>query len=184
MNLEEKTLSSQIIYDGRIITLKKDTALLPNDSTAFREVVMHPGGVCVAALTDKMEVLAVRQFRYPYAEVLLEIPAGKRDKGGKDPLECGKRELKEETGATAENYYSLGVLYPSPGYCDEKIYMYAATGLSYGDCNPDEDEFLEVEKIPLDEFVDMIIKGEITDAKTQAAVLKLNALVQKGEIKL
>lgn len=184
MNLIEKTLSSEIIYNGRIITTKVDQAMLPNGGTASREVVMHPGGVCVVALTDKKEVLAVRQFRYPYGEVLLEIPAGKRDKGGEDPLECGKRELKEETGATAENYYPLGVLYPSPGYCDEKIYMFAATGLSYGECDPDDDEFLEVEKIPLKDFVDMILKGEITDAKTQTAVLKVNALVESGEIRI
>ena len=184
MNLTEKTIASEQIFSGKIITVKRDTALLPNGEQAFREVVMHPGGVCVAALTDKGEVLAVRQFRYPYSEVLLEIPAGKRDKSGEDPLECGKRELKEETGATAENYYPLGVLYPSPGYCDEKIYMFAATNLSYGECNPDDDEFLEVEKIPLEDFVNMILEGKITDAKTQAAVLKLNALIQKGEIVL
>lgn len=184
MNLTEKTIASEQIFSGKIITVKRDTALLPNGEQAFREVVMHPGGVCVAALTDKGEVLAVRQFRYPYSEVLLEIPAGKRDKSGEDPLECGKRELKEETGATAENYYPLGILYPSPGYCDEKIYMFAATNLSYGECDPDDDEFLEVEKIPLEDFVDMILEGKITDAKTQAAVLKLNALIQKGEIVL
>lgn len=182
MNLTEKTIETEMIYEGKIISLKKDTALLPNGTSAFREVVMHPGGVCVAALTDKNEVLAVRQFRYPYGEVLPEIPAGKRDKGGEDPLECGIRELKEETGACAEKFIPLGELYPSPGYCDEVIYMYAATGLSYGECNPDEDEFLEVEKIPLDAFVEMIINGEIKDAKTQAAVLKLAALVKKGEI--
>lgn len=184
MNLTEKTIGTEPIFSGKIIKVKKDTALLPNGQQAFREVVMHPGGVCVAALTDKGEVLAVRQFRYPYGEVLLEIPAGKRDIGGEEPLECGKRELKEETGATAEKYYPLGILYPSPGYCDEKIYMYAATGLSYGDTDPDDDEFLEVEKIPLEQFVDMILKGEVTDAKTQAAVLKLNALISKGEISI
>ena len=184
MNLTEKTLTSKTIYEGRIINLKVDTALLPNGSEAGREYVTHPGGVCVAALTDKNEILAVRQYRYPYGEVLLEIPAGKRDKSGEDPLCCGKRELKEETGAEAGNYYPLGILYPSPGYCDEKIYMFAATDLSYGECNPDDDEFLEVEKIPIEKFVDMILSGEITDAKTQAAVLKLYTMLQRGEIKI
>lgn len=182
MNLTEKTTASETIFEGKIITVKKDTVLLPNGGSAGREVVMHPGGVCIAALTDENEVLAVRQFRYPYGEVILEIPAGKRDRNGEDPLACGIRELKEETGATAERFIPLGELYPSPGYCDEVIFMYAATGLSFGECDPDEDEFLEVEKVPLDTFVEMILDGKVKDAKTQTAVLKLNSLVKKGEI--
>ena len=101
MNLEEKQLSYEYKFKGRIINLRQDKALLPNGNTATREVVEHPGGVCVAALTDSDELLFVKQFRYPYMEETLEIPAGKRDKQGEDPLECGKRELKEETGATS-----------------------------------------------------------------------------------
>lgn len=183
MNLEEKQLEKEYIYNGKIINLRRDMALLPNGKTATREVIEHPGGVCVVPLTDDNEVLFVRQFRYPYMEVILEIPAGKRDRGqDEDPLECGKRELKEETGAAAENYVDLGRLYPSPGYCGEVICMYAATGLDYGEMQPDDDEFLTVEKIPLERAVEMILSGEITDAKTQAAVLKVKILKDSGKI--
>ena len=181
MELSEKTLSKEYLYKGRVIRLRRDTALLPNGSEALREVVEHNGGVCVAALTDKDEVLMVRQFRYPYGEILPEIPAGKRDSADEDPFECGLRELKEETGAVAREFYFLGKLYPSPGYCGEIIWMYAAKGLSFGEQNTDDDEFLEVERIPLDRAVDMVLSGEITDAKTQTALLKLKLLKDKGE---
>ena len=182
MNLEEKQLTKEYIYKGKIIKLRRDTALLPNGKTATREVIEHNGGVCVAALTDGGEVLFVKQFKYPYMEVVTEIPAGKRDSADEDPLACGKRELKEETGAEAEKFIPLGKLYPSPGYCGEIIWMYAATGLSYGEQHPDEDEFLNVEKIPLEKAVSMIMQGEITDAKTQAAVLKLKLLRDSGKL--
>lgn len=179
MNLEEKTINSETVYKGRIITLKKDVALLPDGIQAGREYIEHPGGVCVVPLTDKGEVLMVRQFRYPYKGVVLEIPAGKKDPG-EDPFTTGKRELKEETGAVAQDYIELGELYPSPGYCGEIIWMYGAKNLSYGEVDPDEDEFLEVEKVPLKTAVDMIMKGEIKDAKTQAAILKVHYLVSNG----
>ena len=182
MNLEEKQISAEYIYRGKIINLRRDDALLPDGNTAIREVVEHPGGVCVAALTDDDEVLFVKQFRYPYFETVLEIPAGKRDKGNEDPLECGIRELEEETGARAEKFIPLGELYPSPGYCGEIIWLYAATGLSFTEQHLDEDEFLTVEKIPLEKAVDMILSGEIKDAKTQAAVLKLKLLRDNGKI--
>lgn len=182
MNLEEKQIKAEYLYKGKIINVRRDEAELPNGKTAFREVVEHPGGVCVAALTDENEVLFVRQFRYPYGEIILEIPAGKRDSKDEDPLECGKRELKEETGTLAERYIFLGELYPTPGYCGEVIYMFGATGLSFGECEPDEDEFLEVERIPLGKAVEMIMSGEIKDAKTQSAILKLKLLRDMGEI--
>ncbi len=179
MNLEEKQLTSEYIYNGKIIKLRRDTALLPNGKTSTREVIEHNGGVCVAALTDSDEVLFVKQFRYPYMEIVTEIPAGKRDGADEDPLACGKRELKEETGAEAESFIPLGKLYPSPGYCGEVIWMFAATGLSYGEQHPDDDEFLSVEKIPLEKAVDMVIKGEITDSKTQIGVLKVWHIINK-----
>ncbi len=182
MNLEEKQLSYEYIYEGRIIRLRKDTALLPNGATALREVVEHNGGVCVAALTDNNEVLMVRQYRYPYSEVVLEIPAGKRDSADEIPIECGIRELKEETGAIADRLIPLGELYPSPGYCGEIIWMFAATGLKFGEQDTDEDEFLTVERIPLETAVKMILDGEIKDAKTQAAILKLKLLKDSGKL--
>ena len=181
MNLKEKTISQSYVYKGRIINMRVDEALLPNGKTAGREVVEHNGGVCVAALTKNNEIFLVKQFRYPYGEVIYEIPAGKRD-GNEEPLVCGIRELKEETGMTAEKFIPLGELYPSPGYCGEVIWMYAAVGLIMGECDPDEDEFLEAEKVPLEKAIDMIMSGEIKDAKTQAAVLKLAELIRQGKI--
>ncbi len=182
MNLTETTVEKKYIYRGKIINVRTDTAQLPDGTTALREVVEHPGGVCVAAVTENDEILMVRQFRYPYMQEVLEIPAGKREKNGESPLECGKRELKEETGATAKTFYSLGELYPTPGYCGEIIYMFAAEGLSYGDTCPDEDEFLQVERVPFQKAVEMVLSGQIKDAKTQAAVLKLYAMRQQKNI--
>lgn len=179
MNLKEKTIGQTYQYKGRIINLRLDDIELPNGRPAKREVVEHPGGVCVAALTDRDEVLLVRQFRYPYEEEILEIPAGKLEPG-EDPAECGRRELLEETGATAGFYTSLGKLYPTPGYCSEIIHLYFAKDLKFGRQKPDEDEFLEVVKIPLERLVDMILAGEIRDAKTQTAVLKMDAMRRRG----
>ncbi len=180
MKLAEKTLKKDYVYKGRVINLRVDEALLPNGKTAKREIIEHNGGVCVAAVTDNDEILMVKQFRYPYGEVIYEIPAGKRD-GDEDPLTCGKRELREETGAVAETYVSLGQLYPTPGYCGEIIWLFAAKGLTFGELDPDEDEFVEAEKIPFKKAVDMIMSGEIRDAKTQTAILKLNELRRNGE---
>ncbi len=182
MNLNEKQLESEYIYKGKVISLRRDTAMLPDGNTAVREVVEHNGGVCVAALTESNEIIFVRQFRYPYFETVLEIPAGKRDSADEDPLECGKRELREETGAEAENFIFLGQLYPSPGYCGEIIWMYAATGLTFGETHLDSDEFLNSEKIPMEKAMEMILNGEIKDAKTQAAVLKLKFLADSGKL--
>ena len=181
MDMTEKPINQEYIFKGRIINLRVDDALLPDGTVAKREIVEHPGGVCVAALTENNELMFVEQFRYPYAEVVLELPAGKLEYG-EDPFEAGKRELREETGTIASEYEDLGKLYPTPGYCGEIIWMYAATGLSYGEQSPDDDEFLTVEKIPLNKAVEMILSGEITDAKTQAAVLKLKLLKDQGKI--
>ncbi len=182
MDLFEKQVSTEYFYRGTIINMRRDEIILPDGKEAHREVVEHPGGVCIAALTDNDEILFVRQFRYPYGEEVLEIPAGKRDKGESDPLECGKRELKEETGAIAEHFFPLGVIYPTPGYTNELLYLYGATGLSYGESDPDEDEFLTLEKIPLARAVEMVMEGLLPDSKTQIAVLKLWKLRQEGKI--
>lgn len=172
MNLKEKKLSSDYRFNGRIINLRVDNVELPNGKTAEREVVEHPGGVCVAALTERDELLMVRQFRYPYMQELLEIPAGKLERG-EIPLECGKRELIEETGAHADDLHFLGELYPTPGYTDEIIRIFWANVTYYGDSSPDEDEFLECERVPLQKAFDMVVSNEIKDAKTQVAVMKL-----------
>lgn len=183
MNLTEKQINAEYRFKGRIINLRVDSVLLPNGSISSREVVEHPGGVCVAALTEKDEIVLVRQYRYPYFEETLEIPAGKRDKeGDADPLACGIRELKEETGIKAQKYFSLGTLYPTPGYCNEIIYIFGAVGLTYGDAMPDDGEFLNTVKIPLEKAVNMVMSGELPDAKTQIAVLKLKLMRESGKI--
>ena len=171
MNLTEKQLKTEYIYKGKIINMRRDEALLPNGRTALREVVEHPGGVCIAALTDDDELLFVRQFRYPYFEVIAELPAGKLEKG-EDPLQCAIRELSEETGFTAEEYIYLGEFYPSPGYCHEKLYAYLALGLKKGNAHLDDGEFLDVLKFPLDKLVEMVMNNELCDAKTIIAILK------------
>lgn len=171
MHLYEKQLSSKIIHDGKIIKLSVDTVELENGRTATREVVHHNGGVCVVPVTDDNEVIFVKQFRYPYKDVLLEIPAGKIDKN-EFHEECGKRELLEETGTIAKQFDYLGVMYPTTGYVTEKIYMYLARGLSYSVQKLDDDEFLDVVKIPLEKAIEMIMNDEIHDAKTQIAILK------------
>ena len=171
MDLTEKPIKQDYIYKGKIVNLRVDDALLPNGTTAKREIVEHPGGVCVAALTENDELLFVEQFRYPYFELVLELPAGKLEYG-EDPFEAGKRELKEETGATAEKYEDLGKLYPTPGYCGEIIHMYLARGLNFGEQNLDSDEFLEVKKIPLKKAFEMVMNNEIRDSKTQVGIVK------------
>ena len=181
MNLTETPLSQEYKYKGRIINLRVDEARLPNGAKATREVIEHPGGVCVAALTDEGELLFVRQFRYPYQEVIPEIPAGKLTPG-EDPLECGKRELQEETGAAAAQYEFLGKLYPSPGYCGEIIRIWACRVAQKGEMHLDEDEFLEVERIPLDKAVEMVLNNEIPESKTQVGILKTAALVKAGKL--
>ena len=181
MKLDEKTIEKKYIYKGRINTLRTVSGLQPNCKHALRDGEVHRAGVSVAALTDDYELMFVRQFRYPYSEVLLELPAGKLEYG-EDPFEAGKRELREETGAVAEHYIDLGKFYPTPGYCGEIIHMYAAKGLSFTSLALDDDEFLASEKIPLEKAVEMVMNNEIRDGKTQTAVLKVAQKRRKGKI--
>ena len=180
MDTREVTVLKNTIYQGKILNLRVDVAGLPNGKEAPREFVEHNGGVTVAALTDNAELIFGRQFRYPYMEEVLELPAGKLEKG-EDPLEAGKRELREEAGVTAEQYINLGEFYPSPGYTNEIIYLYGARNLTQVEQELDEDEFLNVEYISLDKAVDMVLSNEIKDGKTQAAVLKLATLIERNE---
>lgn len=176
MDLVEQTLSSEKIFDGRILHVRLDTVRLPNGGTAAREVVDHPGGVCVLALDEENRALVVSQFRYPYEEILREVPAGKLEYG-EDPREAAIRELKEETGAAAGEFRFLGELYPSPGYCGEIIRMYLARDLTFGETRLDEDEFLNLERVPFGQLVEQVLSGEIRDAKTIALVLKAKVLL-------
>lgn len=177
MELTERRLSRKDIFAGRIVTVHVDTVALPNGESATREVVDHPGGVAVLPLDGENNVLAVTQYRYPFGRTTLEIPAGKLDHPGEDPYEAGLRELREETGAVPGIYKSLGRILPSPGCYGEILHLYLAQDLRMERQHLDEDEFLNVERIPFGEMVRRCLSGEIEDAKTVAAVLKAKILL-------
>ena len=171
----EQTEETKGIYNGNIITVHEDIVTLVDGTQAKRELVDHPGGVAVVGLTDNNEILLVRQFRAPYKETIYEIPAGKLEKN-EDIREAGIREFREECGACAEVFESLGEIYPTPGYCGEIIRIFYAEGLTFGSQNLDDDEFLDVIKMPFDECMSRIMSGEIKDAKTIIGILKLKEL--------
>jgi ADP-ribose pyrophosphatase len=170
-DLIEEAISSEEIFKGKIVHLFRDTVRLPNGKEATREVMRHVGAAAVVPLTDEGNVILVRQYRYPFAQVMLEIPAGKLD-AGEDPLACAKRELREETGYDAQEFVSLGAYYPSVAVMDEVIHLFLARDFTKGDTNLDADEFLHVEQRPLAEVVSQVMRGEIPDGKTQTAILK------------
>ncbi len=178
MELEEKKLSSEEIFDGVAIHLFRDEILLPNGNKGVREVIRHPGAVCVIPVTEDGEVIFVNQFRYAFNKVTLEVPAGKLEKG-EDPLEAAMRELSEETGLSARNVVYLGELYTTPALIDEVIHMYLATDLVEGEQHLDEDEFINTLTMPLSEAVEKVMNGEIKDAKTQTILLKAEKYLSK-----
>lgn len=171
MELAEKTVESKIVYQGIIVTVRMDRAQLVNGRIVNREVVEHPGGVCVLPLHDDGTVTVVRQFRYPFQQVLTELPAGKLERG-EDPRLCGLRELEEETGMVPREFIDLGCLYTSPGFSSEVLHMYLARGLEQRRAHPDEDEFLELERLPFAQLAEQVMSGAVRDAKTAALVLK------------
>ncbi len=171
-NLFEKQVSSEQVFDGRLLKVFNDVIELPNGHKSTREYIKHQGAVCVVPVTEEMEIVAVKQYRYPIKRVTIEIPAGKLDLG-EIPLDAAKRELSEETGVESADIEYIGGIYPSVAYTDEIIHMYYAKNLVYGEAHTDDDEFLNVVKIPVKDFVNMIMDGTIEDSKTQAAVLKV-----------
>lgn len=170
-DLIEKELKANIIYSGHIVTLKNDDVLLPNGKECKREYVEHPGGATILAFDNDGNILLERQFRYPYREVIWEVPAGKLEKG-EDPLEAAKRELEEETGMTAGKIEPFGLIYPSPGYTNEHLYIYLATDLRQSKQHLDANEFLSIVKMPFDKALDMVFSGEIKDSKSCYAILR------------
>ncbi len=177
MDFTEKTLTQEYQFKGRIIKCRTDTALLPDGTECYREVCEHPGGVGVLPITKEGEVILVRQFRYPYGETLLEIPAGKLDHGpDEDPAGCAVRELKEETGFTAGRMVALGKSYPSPGFLTEILHAYCALDLVPGESQPDEGEFVEVVRLPIREVERQIASGELCDGKTMIAMYRARLL--------
>jgi len=171
MKFFEKQLTTAKLYEGIVVNVVVDDVELLNGRQSKREVVEHPGGVCIVAVTDDKKVLMVRQFRYTMKEELLEIPAGKLEPG-EDPFECAVRELSEETGYTAKKWIDLGVIYPSAGVYKEKLYQYLALELEEGEMHPDENELLSVEIIDLNELIEMVMTNKLTDAKSIIGILK------------
>lgn len=181
MDFQEKTISKEYIFKGEVIWLRVDTVTTPMGNTATREIVEHPGGVCVVPIDENGNVIMEHQYRRPFDTTVFELPAGKLNYG-EDPLECGKRELEEETGMRAKRYIPMGKMYPTPGFCSEVLHMYAALDLYSGKPNPDDDELIEIERLPLSKLVDMVIAGEIIDGKTCVALLKANEMINRGMI--
>ena len=174
----EKILSEETIFSGRVFTVKTRQVELENGKVQSREVVLHNGGAAILPVDEDGNVYLIRQYRIAFEEEVLEMPAGKLEKG-EDPFEAAKRELSEETGFTAKHYFNLGEMWPTVGYCGEKIYIYLATGLTKGETHPDEDEFVTTVKLPFEQVYEMCMDGRIKDGKTLIAVLKAKELLGK-----
>ena len=180
MEYKETTISEKQIYDGNIIKVGKLSVSLPNGKEATRDIVYHPGASVVVPMSDDGTLYMVKQFRKSIDKVSLELPAGKLDPG-EEPQKCATRELKEETGLEAEEMCHLVSIHTTPGFCNEVIHMYLATGLKEGDSCADEDEFISSEKIKIDTLIKMVLNHEITDAKSIIGIL-LADKISKGEI--
>lgn len=178
MELTEKTLESEILFEGKVITVKKDKVMLENGNETFREIVMHHGGVCVIPIDDDGMTYVVKQYRYAYQKVLTEFPAGKLEKD-ENPILAAHRELEEEIGMKAQELINLGEIYPSCGYLNEIIHIYLARGLVKTKQNLDDDEFLNVEKLPFAQLEQQVLSGEIKDAKTIIGMFKAKIIMAK-----
>lgn len=181
MELTEKRVDGETKYKGFIVNVELDRAELCDGRVVNREVVRHPGGVSILPIDEEGSCYMVRQFRYPAQKLMLEVPAGKLEYG-EDHRECAVRELSEETGFTADELIYMGAFYTSPGFCTERLHIYLARGLHAGESHPDDGEFLNVEKLPLDELIDMVMRGEIDDAKTAIALLKADIYLNRHNI--
>ena len=181
-HLIETCAASKSVFEGKILHVFVDDIDLPNGARGFREYIKHIGAVAVLPLTDDGKVICVRQYRYAVGQVTTEIPAGKLDSPDEDPQKAALRELREETGARCKDLTYLGTYLASPAILDEKINLYLARGLDFGDTDPDDDEFIDVVHLPLGEMVELVMQGEILDGKTQLAVLKVNELLHREQM--
>lgn len=180
MTFEEKTLKSEMIYEGAIINLRKDKVTVMN-GTSSREIIEHNGGAVLAAITDGGKMVMVRQYRKPAQRVMLEVPAGKIDPGEK-PETTAARELKEETGYMPKNVKFMMRFYPSVGYSEEVLHLYLCTGLTAGETNFDENEAIDVEEYEPETLYNMVMNGKIEDAKTIIAILTVKKLKEEGKL--
>ena len=176
MIAKEKTISSDRIYTGKVISLKVDTVEIENKGYQKREIVEHQGAVAIVALTDDDKVVLIKQFRKPIEQVIWEIPAGKLEIG-ETPKECAIRELKEETGYSAKNIKLIHKFFTSSGFSNQKIYIFLATGLTKGEHKIDENEIIKKNENYVNEARNMIIKNEIEDAKTAIGILLAKELI-------
>ncbi|MFC4680590.1 NUDIX hydrolase [Exiguobacterium aestuarii] len=167
--MEEKTIEREVIYQGKIFDVEKHVVSLPNGNTSVRELVYHNGAVAVLVIDESDNIVMVEQYRKAFESMSLEIPAGKLEKG-EDPVASAERELAEETGYSAESLEKIFSFYGAPGFCSERVDVFVAKGLSAGEMNLDEDEFLNVKRYSFDEVVDLLDRGIITDAKTIMAI--------------
>lgn len=171
MDLKEKKIGTNYIYNGKILNLRIDDVMTPSGGKAKREIIEHRGGAGIVALDEDGRILLVEQYRAPYDEVTLEIPAGKLEPG-EDPAICAERELSEETGGTAEKIIPFGNVYPSPGYTNEVIHLFLAENVKIGEAHPDSDEFIDIKKFSVTKALDMIYEGKIKDAKTVIGIMR------------
>lgn len=176
--LTETTLHDEQIFSGRVLNVRLRTVELPSGGEASREIILHNGAAAVVAVDDRGRVALVRQYRAALERIVTEIPAGKRDAPDEDPLLCAKRELREETGLTAERWRRLTVMQPAVGYSSEEIWLYLATGLTHGDARPDEDEFLAVEWMDFAQAVADVRGGRLGDSKTALGLLLADAALR------
>lgn len=179
MNYIEKTISEELKFAGNIISVNQATVLLPNGKKATRDIVRHPGASVIVPITENNKLLLVRQYRKPCDMVSLELPAGKLDPG-EEPEICAERELREETGFIAGRMQKVFMIHSTPGFCDEVLHMYVASELSQAEACPDEDEFISFGEYPVEDCVGMVMRGEITDAKTIIGIFLADKIL-RGE---
>ena len=181
MTFEEKTISTERIYEGAILNLRKDRVTVKNGES-FREIVEHRGGAVIAAVKDDGKMVMVRQYRKPAQRIMLEVPAGKIDPGETCPEKTALRELKEETGYTAEHIRLLTRMYPSVGYSEEVLYLYLCTGLTPGETDFDDNEAIDICEYPVETLYQMVMRGEIEDGKSQTAIRMVRGLLEEGRL--
>ncbi len=177
IDLTETTVTTETVFEGVLLHVRRDTARLPDGKHATREYIIHPGAVAMVALLDSGEIVLERQFRYPARREFIEIPAGKID-AGEDPLDTGRRELLEETGYVARDWTHLTTIHPGIGYTNERILIYMARGLTLGRARLDAGEFLEVFSVPVPTAIDWVREGRISDVKSVIGILWLEKVLR------